>query len=337
MTSAVTDFTQYSSLRAAANADGRNPDVLREVAGQFEALFVQTLLKNMRDTSLGDPIFGQSNQHDMYLEMLDKQMAVEMTRERGFGLSDVLVRQLLGNEASTSNVGRDGTQGFPTGPRPNAAVPSAPEAGKIPAATSAARPTEAAAVPAAEFPPTAADEARWASPREFVEAIWPHAKESARRVGVEPRALVAQAALETGWGEHVMRDASGDSSYNLFGIKAGSDWQGATVTKPTLEYRDGVAYREQARFRAYDSIGAAFDDYVKFLSGRPRYEAALASGGDGERFAVSLQQAGYATDPLYARKIKRVMQSETLESALDSLNSVQKRPITRTTATIAAR
>lgn len=337
MTSAVTDFTQYSTLRAAASEDGRNPDVLREVAGQFEALFVQTLLKNMRDTSLGDPIFGQSNQHDMYLEMLDKQMAVEMTRERGFGLSDVLVRQLLGNEASTNGIGQDGNQAFPIGQRPSAPVPAAAESGEIPAAGSPGRQTETGEVPAAEFPADAADETRWASPREFVEAIWPHARESARRVGVEPRAIVAQAALETGWGEHVMRDASGDSSYNLFGIKAGSDWQGATVTKPTLEYRDGVAYREQARFRAYESIGAAFDDYVNFLSGRPRYEAALASGGDGERFAVSLQEAGYATDPLYARKIKRVMQSETLESALESLNSVQKRPITRATATIAAR
>ena len=186
-------------------------------------------------------------------------------------------------------------------------------------------------------PTGAARGKRWESPEAFVRDIWPHAERTAERLGVEPRAVVAQAALETGWGAHVMQRRDGSSSFNLFGIKAGSDWSGDSVIKPTLEFRNGLPQHESARFRAYADLGAAFADYADFLTGRPRYATALESAGDGRRFAASLQAAGYATDPLYAAKISRIMQSETMEASMAALKPGRGAPITTAAATLSAR
>ena len=128
--------------------------------------------------------------------------------------------------------------------------------------------------------------------------------------------LIAQAALETGWGKAVTRHDDGSSSYNLFNIKADRRWDGPSVTKQTLEYRNGIAGREQAQFRAYDSFADSFNDYVDFITRQPRYQQALQHGGDAATFADELQRAGYATDPAYARKIKRIMDGPFMQSAL---------------------
>ena len=289
MTAAITDFGQFADLRLGAKKNDRDPAVLREVAGQFEALFIQTMMKNMRDASFGEPIFGQSSQHEMYQEMLDKQYALEMAGGRGIGLADMLVRQ-LGGEPVPEEV-----------PEPGAA---------------------ATATGAADSPP-------WSKPAEFVRDVWPHAQEAAGRLNVAPEGLLAQAALETGWGRHVARRPDGAPSYNLFGVKASSSWAGPTATKPTLEYRAGIPERQVARFRAYPDIEATFDDYVQVVGNQPRFDAVRNHGDDASAFAAALQESGYATDPAYAAKINAIIASDTMKQALADLKSNEARPINR--------
>ena len=137
--------------------------------------------------------------------------------------------------------------------------------------------------------------------------------------GSDPKALLAQAALETGWGKAVIRKPDGSSSFNLFNIKADHRWQGGQVGKLTLEYRDGVAVKEQASFRAYDSYAHSFEDYTDFLQRQPRYREALEAGIDSSAFVERLQKAGYATDPEYAGKIKRIVNSELMDDSLAGL------------------
>jgi len=140
---------------------------------------------------------------------------------------------------------------------------------------------------------------------------------------VDPKVLVAQSALETGWGKKVISTADGSSSYNLFGIKAGDNWHGRSAGVNTLEYRDGVAAMERASFRAYDSVGEAFRDYANLLKDSPRYQPALAAGGDDQKFLDGLQQAGYATDPRYADKIMRIVEGGNFTNVVQELkNSV---------------
>ena len=154
--------------------------------------------------------------------------------------------------------------------------------------------------------------------------MWPHAEKAAREIGVDPHALLAQAALETGWGRSVPCNGNGDCSFNLFGIKAGSQWSGATVSVPTLEFEDGVAVRKVERFRSYESAADSFRDYAGLIRDNVRYEDALGAGGDVASFASALQRGGYATDPGYARKIvavaaevRAVMNGGALKSNVD--------------------
>lgn len=287
-TPSVTDFGQFADLRAGAAKN--DPAVLREVAGQFEALFMQTILKNMRAAQLAEPMFG-SDQHEMYLDMMDQQLAVEMSRGKGLGFADMLVRQ-LGGEADSME---------PT--------------------------VERFALSA--VPPSSRAEAErdWSTPADFAREVWPHVDRVAKGLGIDPKALLAQAALETGWGQHVMRRADGSSSNNLFGIKAGSDWFGGSVVRKTVEFAGDVAQQVKARFRAYPDIAATFDDYAKLIGENPRYESVRGNGGDTEGFATALQEAGYATDPLYAAKIRRIAASETLRDAVNSLKPERALPI----------
>jgi flagellar protein FlgJ len=143
----------------------------------------------------------------------------------------------------------------------------------------------------------------------------PAAEKAAAQLKLAPEALLAQAALETGWGKHVMRHADGSSSHNLFGIKAGGRWDGDKVRVATLEYRDGVAMRTREDFRAYDSWEESFQDYVRFVSGNPRYAEALQASSDAGTYFERLQAAGYATDPAYAEKINRILDEGPLSVA----------------------
>jgi len=284
MTAVVTDFSQFTNLRKAAGEN--DPAALREVANQFEALFLQTMLKSMREASLGDPLFGDSEELETYQGMMDQQLAVEMASGKGIGLADLLVRQLGGVDAS--------------------------------AQVSSGAPYALSGVALARQEPVMPE---WSDPKAFVRDIWPHAQRSAKQLNVAPEAIVAQAALETGWGKHVMPDNDGAASFNLFGIKSGSGWSGDQVLRNTLEFVDGVPEPQQAKFRSYDDVASAFSDYTKLLSSSPRYSGVHGHGSDVAGFARALQDSGYATDPDYAQKITRVIESPTMRRLMSELKT----------------
>ncbi len=323
MTAAVHDLTQFAGLRASAVRD--DPEALRQVAGQFEALFLQQMLKSMRDASLGDPLFGDSNQHEMYQEMFDKQIALDLATGKGIGLADVLVRQ-LGGESRPPYKPADRPFPLDVDVRPRSVRPSAEPGGFALGSNSEPEPTLSAEPTGG---PLAVDGMPvWSGPDDFVAAVWPHAQRAAERLNVAPEGILAQAALETGWGAHVPQRSDGSSSFNLFGIKAGGGWNGDRVTKATLEF-DGSAMRnETASFRAYVDVANVFDDYADFIKENPRYEAVRNHGDDVAGFASALQEAGYATDPDYASKIRRVAGSDTMQDALARLKESPATPIT---------
>jgi flagellar protein FlgJ len=152
--------------------------------------------------------------------------------------------------------------------------------------------------------------------REFVDRVWSHAVEAARETGIQARFMVGQAALESGWGKHEIRADDGSPTYNVFGVKAGRGWNGPVVEKTTTEYVNGVAQKVTAKFRAYSSYAESFKDYASLLLGNRRYAAVVGQGQDAEAFARGLQQAGYATDPAYAAKLTRIINSPTLRASL---------------------
>jgi len=173
-------------------------------------------------------------------------------------------------------------------------------------------------------PPLAPGKAAFASKDEFIAAMLPMAEKAAEKIGVDPRYLVAQAALETGWGKSIIRQQDGSSSHNLFGIKAHTGWDGDSARVLTTEYQGGKAVKEAASFRAYDSYAHSFEDYVSFLQGNGRYDQALASTAKPDQFARELQKAGYATDPQYARKINQIarqMQTYQAVAAVSAASS----------------
>jgi flagellar protein FlgJ len=270
------DFAGLASLR---NEATKSEDVatLKQAAKQFESLFTQMMLKSMRDANkaFSEGSMFSSTQGDFYQDMFDDQISMELSKGKGLGLADVLVRQL-----ATSGM----VKGMDT-----AAASEAASKAQFPSATQNVS-------SAADHQPLAK------SKEDFVKMMWPHAQRAGEALGVDPSALVAQAALETGWGRAVPNHADG-SSYNLFGIKAGSSWEGATANVPTLEFEDGVAVRKVERFRAYDSPADSFNDYARLIGNNPRYENARGAGGDVTTFASALQDGGYATDPNYAQKI----------------------------------
>lgn len=295
-----TDFKGLAELRL--NGQANPEETLRTAGRQFEAMFIQMMLKSMRDASPGDSLMGSGGQ-DMYQDMFDKQMSLTLSAKSALGLGEVMVRQMQQAQAAPKNVSDAAAAEMPL-------RPSAP-AGE-------ALPPRIPAVPAAAAPagPRAANQhesqSGFKTPEAFVAALWPAAQASAHELGVDPRVLIAQAALETGWGRSVLQQGDGRSSHNLFNIKAGESWEGGRVNVATLEYRDGVAMKERANFRVYDSFNDSFADYVEFIKSQPRYRDALANAGDPRQFVNELQRAGYATDPRYAEKIDAILRRDLL-------------------------
>ena len=283
-------FADFQGLAALKNdAKGQAPTALKEAARQFESLFTQMLLKSMREAnkSFGeDSLFG-SDQGEMYQDMFDDQIAMQLSKGKGLGLAEMLVKQL----------------------QQGAGVSAGPES---------AQPVSTPATGGAEKLSTSKDD--------FISKLRPHAEQAARELGVDPNALLAQAALETGWGRSVPCNAQGECSFNLFGIKAGSQWSGATVNVPTLEFEDGVAVRKVERFRAYDSPADSFRDYAALIRDSSRYASARGAGDNVEAFATALQQGGYATDPHYAQKIAAV--ASEVRARSDALKFAASAPST---------
>ncbi|MDH5358795.1 MAG: flagellar assembly peptidoglycan hydrolase FlgJ [Gammaproteobacteria bacterium] len=306
------DFNGLSELRRSATIDQKDQETLRQVAGQFESLFLNMMLKSMRQASLADGIFD-SSQSDMYRDMSDQQLAMDLSAKGGMGLQDVIMRQLGGQLGTKKPV--TGTQEKSTDVdivRTKSALQVMDNPALLQQVMRAA-PKKVSEKDAVQANIT------FNSPESFVKQLLPMAQQAANRIGVKPEVILSQAALETGWGKHVINKPGGKSSHNLFNIKADRHWQGDIAATSTVEYREGVAVKEQARFRSYESYQDSFNDYVDFLQTQPRYREALQQVKNPEAFIDSLHEAGYATDPAYADKIKRIMHGATLAQVSQEL------------------
>lgn len=287
-----------------------DPQALKAAARQFEGMFLQMVLKSMRDAIPRDDLLD-SDQTRMYESLLDQQLAQVMaTKGNGTGLAAMIEKQLSRNVVQTPT--EPDTPPL-LNPQPKG-VPLQRHEGSVPLV-----PTQIQAVPLQNAPVSwdgggngaASGGDGGSAARDFVAKVLPHAQEASRLTGIPAQFLVAHAALETGWGRSEPRHADGRPSFNLFGIKAGRSWNGATVDASTMEYVDGQPQRQTARFRAYGSYAEAFRDYGNLLASNARYGRVVGST-DGTSFARGLQQAGYATDPFYASKLERIIASPTL-------------------------
>jgi flagellar protein FlgJ len=257
------DAQSLAALRTRAAADPQA--AVREVAKQFEALFMQELMKSMRAATVSSGMLDNEGSK-LGTEMLDQQFALQMTGLPG-GLSQAIERQLQRQ----------------TGLAPAAAAAATPllpeRAVRIPDKSAAA----------------------------FVQQHTQAAQAAQSATGIPAAFMLGQAAHESGWGRREIRHADGSPSHNLFGIKAGPDWKGAVAETLTTEYVDGRALKTVARFRAYASHAESFADYARLMKNSPRYQQVLAQAQDAGSFAAGLQRAGYATDPAYAQKLTRVI------------------------------
>jgi flagellar protein FlgJ len=314
-TAAYYDFQGLSTLRA--KAIQAPTEALDEVAAQFESLFVQMMLKSMREATIQGGLID-SDQMEVYQSMFDQQISLDLSNQGVLGLADILVEQLEGPRS------------------PDAELGNADEMTPLASLLTDAR-RHLSVFPSAETPAVVVSDADsasaeaervqtdWqpASPEEFIRGVWDYAVDAAKQLGVDPAVLVAQSALETGWGKRVIQSLDGSSSFNLFGVKSGGGWSGESATVNTVEFRDGVAAMENASFRVYNSLAGSFNDYVDFLKSNPRYQYALEKVADSREFVNGLQDAGYATDPGYAEKIMDIIGTTAYESVVDKLKNFQ--------------
>lgn len=249
----------------------QSPDqALKGAAQQFEQVFLNMMLKSMREASPQEGMFD-NEQTKMFTGMLDQQLAQSMSSGSGVGLAAVMVRQL-----SHSPVASDAAAGATPAPALKNAVPSAYNEN---------------------------------FQQDFVKKLMPHAEQASSATGIPAHQMVGQAALESGWGRREIKMADGTNSHNLFGIKAGANWNGKVAEVTTTEYHNGVANKQVEKFRAYGSYAEAFKDYANMLSSNPRYADVMQQANSAQGFSQALQQAGYATDPHYADKLNKVINS----------------------------
>ena len=334
MTMSVQDASVFTDLSGLNNIRqlGRDNEAagLKQVAQQFEAMFLNMMLKSMRAGE--DVLFGDnplnSNEMKFHRENFDQQLGLHLSETGGVGLAEQLYRQLSQRydikEAGASDnnaINRSANEPAQGLPVPSYRVPvqnrtqydrqSQRQQGAVPADQPSPR-QDVSVTPPMVFE----------QPEDFVQALEPAARKVASELGVDSKVLLAQAALETGWGQKMIRGRDGHESHNLFGIKASQNWSGSQVEVSTLEYRDGTVQRERAQFRAYGSFEDSFRDYANVLRSNGRYSDALRAASDSGLFAERLQEAGYATDPAYADKIKAVMRHPAIE-ATDSRSVIR--------------
>jgi flagellar protein FlgJ len=269
------------------SADGQKQAV-RQAAKQFEAVFMNMLMKSMRDTLPKDGML-ESDSTRQYTGMFDQQLAQNLS-QKGTGLADMIVKQLDRRTVDPSTL---------ASPMKRDAVSTLDKLRFANVTAAAGNGAEGVRQPGA-------------AARDFVRTRWNDAQEAAQVTGVPAQFILGQAALESGWGKREIKFADGSTSHNLFGVKATANWKGPTVDAVTTEYVGGVAKKTTEKFRAYASYAESFADYAKLIGNNPRYAATLKSG-DAAQFAQSLQKAGYATDPNYASKLTAVI-AQTLRA-----------------------
>ena len=283
--------------RAAQSGDSK---ALDEAAKQFEAIFVQMMLKSMRkaqDVMADKDSPFNSEQVKFYRDMHDTQIASDLASNGSIGLADIIVRQL----------GKTGEGYMPAGALRNDGNLSSINRNAI-VSTQKAQEEVLGNQPIKTFQTfkTAAFE----DAQSFIEQLYPAAQQAAEQLSLDPKALLAQAAIETGWGQHMIHNTSGQNSHNLFGIKADRRWQGDRAMVNTIEFEQGVPASKKAPFRVYDSFADSMQDYVGFVKQNPRYEEAVKQSQSPQDYFSELQKAGYATDPDYANKVMAVFEGE---------------------------
>ena len=343
---AFNDIGGLQSINRLAKKD--RGEAIAQVARQFESFFVAQMMKGMRaanDVLAADGLL-QTNEMQFRQQMLDDQLGLSLSQGRGLGLAEVFERSLksqFGIEDDAKPRGDMDRTGDIEARRidktlPAETLPALPaDRSLIPpdrAPSAAAVPGSAQVIAQPELPPIVSSalsvlepavkhareafdavKAKFTGKEGFVEALAPLARKAAEKLGVDHRVLIAQAALETGWGQSILGDSAGRSSFNLFNIKAGSFWSGNSVGVNTLEFRDGIPRPERARFRAYGSFEESFSDYAELLLGNGRYKEAITKAGDAASFVHGLARAGYATDPNYAPKILRLLRDPAIAGA----------------------
>ncbi|PWY55621.1 flagellar assembly peptidoglycan hydrolase FlgJ [Legionella qingyii] len=283
---ATSDFNALNELKVQAQNNAK--EALPEAAKQFEGIFLQSMLKSMR---MGQHFLEESSpfrgkDRETFQDMLDAQYASTIANSKSIGLADMLARQMEHN------------------------LPETEQPAKL---------TPAKTVNSTSLPVTPANQKQQDRPTttidEFVKSIWPQAKQAASLIGLDPKVLMAQAALETGWGKFVTKDIDGSSSNNLFNIKSGND-ELDSVNVKTTEYIADTPIKVNASFRKYSSTEHSFNDYISLIKDNERYQNALASTGNPELYVHELHKAGYATDPKYGEKILSIYHGEELNQAI---------------------
>lgn len=335
--SVYTDFNGLAKLKQGARE--QTPEAIKEVAKQFESVFLGMVLKNMRQAKLAEGAMD-SKQSEFYRDMYDQQMAIHLAGKPGVGLADLIVKQLTPKEKKDDDeklqaadylnraLGISGldTRGTKQPLAQNlitsdtkAALEPLDESGLSKLQESLARLEQSQEALHEQWQAMQAElgggEAA-VNKQLFMSQLLPHAQAAANELGVDANVLLAQAALETGWGKSVIKNPQGESSFNLFNIKADNSWQGKQARVSTLEYDGGVARKEMAGFRSYESYKQSFDDYVSFIKSNPRYSEALKKAGNPAQYVRELQKAGYATDPRYAEKIMSIYNSQIAGRAM---------------------
>ena len=335
------DLGGLQNLRAQANKDPESKEALKKAAQHFESIFIGMMLKSKRDANA---VFEQdnpmhSNTTKFFRDMYDQQLATDMSSNGSMGLADLIVQQLSGDTEDfkaasllRNNAGLDrqhfGLSGLG---QTHAEQSEQPQADSLLGSFNQVIDNSVAQIGAAkpvikENTETTTNTAQkqavnFDSPEQFVSSVWDYAKKAASKIGLNPAVMVAQSALETGWGKHIIKDKNGDSSFNLFNVKAHRDWDGEKAAQSTLEFEKGVAVRKVEPFRVYNNFTEAFDDFVGFLKSNSRYQPALNNTSNSEQFLQDLQKAGYATDPQYADKIIGILNSDRFKQAVGNIAS----------------
>ncbi|MDA9557171.1 flagellar assembly peptidoglycan hydrolase FlgJ [Vibrio sp.] len=343
----VHDIASLDTLRRNATTGSAEDEkaALTAAAKQFEAIFTSMLFKSMRSSNEAfESDLMSSKDEKFFTQMLDEQMASNLSQSGSLGLADMIVAQLsseqrqgivsediVSEDISSENIG---SRGMVSGNVASEDIVEAPKElradnfvnmmERVNKRNALSETTSPSVIRDAEnqkrgshtaVPPSLALEKqaestkvsamKFSSPDEFVKGLTPYAEKAASMLGIDSTLLLAQAALETGWGQKVIKNA-GQQSHNLFNIKADPSWQGQSIAKQTLEYHDNVPVQQKAAFRSYESYQESFEDYINFLNSNPRYSETLAGNKESKDFIQNLHQAGYATDPDYASKVLSV-------------------------------
>jgi flagellar protein FlgJ len=305
-----TDFNGLAKLKNEAR--NQSPEAVKEVAKQFESIFLNNVLKSMREAKLADGLMD-NDQSKFYSEMYDQQLAVHLSGSPGVGFADLIVKQLSHDQPENEKNEKLELEDYLNRSAGTPKVISAQHSANDRQTDSTTdiqskSPIEEIFNTPLKNEPVLPIQ----SAEQFVTQLQTYAEQAAKQLGVEPRVILAQAALETGWGRSLIQNSNGGSSFNLFNIKADKSWQGKQIQVSALEFDQGIAKQVNSGFRSYDSFQESFQDYVNFIKSNPRYGDALKQAGNVKQYMQELQQAGYATDPNYADKVMSIYHGNTI-------------------------